>query len=184
MTEDKTTPKTGIKSLIKGLNTFYLIREYKQTLQASTLINNQWKTIGLQDIPLSNALSRIVLLIPNDETIFRQQQFSTDLVTEKDLKEAISLNIENWSPYPPNSPQFSITKKTKGQWVVATWLWKQSTQDRLINALPASIRHTHVLPEITWDCARVTGNEPTLLVSQTAQHLVYTFLMRTIFLNT
>lgn len=175
MTEDKITPRKKVSALIKRFNLFYLIKERQGTLQATSLVNHQWQPVKLADIPTSSTLARIILLIPNRETVFRQQKFSTDLVTAKNLQEAIDLNIESWSPYSAGCPQLSITTKKNGQWIIATWLWQQTTQDRLVNLLPAQ-QQTHIMPELAWHCARVTGNQPTLLITQTGQQLTYVYL--------
>ncbi len=169
MSEDKSLPIKKLTRLIKDITAAYLIQERGKNLHASTLTDQQWQTIELADIPPRHPLSRIILLIPNSKTVFRQQQFSIDLVAEKDLQEAVNLNIESWSPYPKNSPYFSITKKNKGHWHVAIWIWKQSDQDLFTSKQP-TLEYTHIMPELAWHCARVTGNESTVLVTQTDQN--------------
>lgn len=164
-----------IKPSKNKFNSFFLIKEQNKTLHGSELIGGQWVDIALKDTPKLNVLSRAVLLIPDNKTVFRQQKFSTDLLLKKDLQEAIELDIDSWSPYETNSPRFSITQKKKDQWTIATWVWQKNTEDQLALQLPKQ-QLTHIMPEIAWHCARVTNGIPTLLVTQIDQQLTYAYL--------
>ncbi len=172
MTEDKEIAgkpkKSGILAFIESFNSVYLIKQHNQALQANKLVDSCWQTVAAEDIPAPGSLARIILLIPDSEAVFRQQTFSTDLVAEKNLEEAISLNIESWSPYGADCFQMSMIAKNSGQWIVSVWLWKKSAQERLLNILPEQ-KYTHIMPEMAWHCACLKNNEPTVLIAETTE---------------
>lgn len=179
MTEDNTPVmaihKTGYAWITQSFNAFYRIQQRNKTLQASQLINATWQQIPLEDLATVSPLARVVLLIPDNETVFRQQRFATDLVAEKNLAEAISLNIESWSPYGTDCTHLAIYKKQKQHWIVAIWLWRTSTQAHLLKALPEA-SCTHIMPELAWHCGRVTTAEPTVLITQIEKKYAYLYL--------
>jgi len=177
MIEDKkqAMPALSLKTFKNRFNAFFLLREQNQQIQVQTLDNNDWKNTSLESLAKASVLARIIVLIPDNETVFKQQSFATDLVSEKNLEEAITLNIEGWMPYEAEYNKFSIIKKIKNQWIVATWLWQQSTQDRLLQTL-AEQRITHIMPELAWHCARVSNQSHGVFISQTVNKLAYVYL--------
>ena len=179
MTEDKIAaakPKNTEKaSFMQAFNSTYLVKSRNQALEASKLIDSTWQAVATEELLAPVALARIILLIPENEVVFRAQTFSTDLVSENNLEEAIGLNIESWSPYGADCCHMSIITKNQEHWAASVWLWKKTAQEWLLNILPEQ-KYTHIMPEMAWHCACITKKEATVLIVKSADKLGYAYI--------
>lgn len=118
--------------------------------QHFTYVHQQWQPIAKKNIPDKGLFGRQVQLIDDSETLFRCREFPLAHVKEKDLAEAVALDIESWSPWDDSVESYFWPTRSKDQWLVAVWVWQPKISYSLNDNLASS---THVLPERAWKLA-------------------------------
>ncbi len=137
-----------------------------------------WKTIASSALPESSRFSRHVLLLPDQQCAFRTRSFPFDLLASGDLDEAVSLDIELWSPFKEQCDSLYFAQVDGACWHVSVWIWPEKLTEKLMAKLPEGFVCTHVLPELAWSSACLRSTSPALLI-QTSQEDQYYALVST-----
>jgi len=119
-----------------------------------------WQAV--ETLPEPTLLGKTILLVPEQECVFRQRSYPADLQGKDALFEAITLDAETWSPWGKGSQLYYWPAFDGGQWRVGVWAWNgQAKMERL----PDDVCVTHMFPYTAWRIASLNElNEPTLAI--------------------
>lgn len=119
-----------------------------------------------------------IALVATGLTLFQERSFPADLVSRKDLGEAIELDIQQWSPWGSESGYYYLPKKQGDHWQVALWVWEKPVVNQYLAALySGGWPVTHVLPEDVWLSTGIIGvNYPLVAIHPEANGFLYHYL--------
>jgi len=146
------------------------IRQDNKRLCYDVLTPSGWQQSGAEALPRSTPFSSIVLLIPDHDCCFRHRHFPLDMLASGDLDEAVTLDIEQWSPFGAAKAvtRFFLAEKRGDTWHVAVWIWLEETAKQLLAQLPAGMQCTHIMPEMAWHVAQIHATASVLLIARSA----------------
>lgn len=122
-----------------------------------------WQTLNPAELPALTLFSKVILLIPARHCSYKQCRFPLHLVAEKELREAIELDFEKWSPWGKQSQYFFSHQLVGEEWCVNIWVWDLELATRLKAQVD---RCTHIIPELAWIAACTSGNPSLLIVAE------------------
>ena len=129
------------------------------------LDGNGWQLMNPELLSERSPLSKVVLLLADEKCCFRCIEFPVDMVSDKDLEEAIALDVAMWSPFEPDSSMFSFHERVDNHWKVAVWVWSKQEENRLVQRIPDRVQCTHMMPVMAWYSASIQENSDVLLVN-------------------
>jgi len=127
-----------------------------------------WQPVAADALPETTPFSRHVAVLPDSECSFRSRLIPAELISEKDLDEAIALDIEQWSPFSglklgAGLSSVSFVERHQEQWQVAVWIWPTSVEKSLLALLPDGFQVTHILPGMAWLASLSSLDAPSLI---------------------
>lgn len=134
---------------------------------------------NLIDQPIDTGpFGQAIALVSHQLTLFQERSFPADLVSRKDLAEAIELDIQQWSPWGAETSYFYLPKKQGDTWVVALWVWEKGVVGQYLAGLQADKWPvTHVIPEDVWLSTGITGVDyPVVAIHPGADGAIYHYL--------
>jgi len=153
-----------------------LMRPQDQTVSFSLYGDDGWQAIDASALPEPSRFSRHILLLPDQQCVFRNRSFPLDLLASGDLEEAVVLDMECWNPFHEPCDHLYFAGREKNRWSVAVWVWPKSLTSEYLAMLPEKLVCTHVMPELAWLSACLRCTVPALLIQTSAQHQLYTLV--------
>ncbi len=130
-----------------------IVKVREQSLQYWCYVDRQWCLTEREVVPASGVLGQQVLLIPDGMTFFRSREFPLAHVGERDLAEAISLDVQAWSPWDEECHIYYWPSQQGDCWQVAVWIWLKDILADIRGA--GDLTPTHVMPERAWKIAAI-----------------------------
>lgn len=135
------------------------------SVRQNTLLYQQLQAQGWQTVePIITSqltlFAKVILLIPAQYCSFKSCRFPQHLVAEKELQEAVELDLEKWSPWGQQSRHCFSHRLVGEDWLVNIWVWDAQEAACLQQQLD---RCTHIMPEPAWLAACAPEN-PSLLI--------------------
>lgn len=151
-------------------------REIPEGIRAEYWDGEAWNSL---DNPIEvGPFGQAIALVATDLTLFQERTFPVDLVSRKDLGEAIELDIQQWSPWGSESGFYYLPKKQGDIWKIALWVWEKSRVNQYLTNLAAGgWPVTHVLPEDVWLSTGIIGVDyPLVAVHPESNGFLYHYL--------
>ena len=142
-----------IEELMRRLLPRTMIKIREQSLEYWCYADQKWSLTAPDAVPADGLFGQRVLLIPDDVTLFRSREFPLAHVGERDLAEAISLDVQAWSPWDGDSHIYYWPSQQGDCWQVAVWIWPKDILADIRGA--GELTPTHVMPERAWKIAAI-----------------------------
>ncbi|MFO6423853.1 PilN domain-containing protein [Motilimonas sp. KMU-193] len=94
----------------------------------------------VENLPTSlKPLDRLVILIPQSKSLYRELSYEREYVSKAELEECIDNDLNQISPW-PSYHKYYLTYKADDVWLVTVWIWPELE-------VPSA---THVMPEMAY----------------------------------
>jgi len=157
------SPKIYIKSSAEGGGT-YVWRD------------GTWVVEEIDVSALTSPFRQVVWLVPEGRTHYRIRRFPLDSVKKSDLSEAVSLDLDSWSPWGEQSGVFFWPVLNQDEWMVSVWVWDASKEAVLQSESELAQFLTHRMPEQAWQLTTVSEAGPALLAWKSEGHCTYAYI--------
>ncbi len=130
-----------------------------------------WQSISEAEIPSANMFSQVIFIVPADICVFKTCYFPQHLVNEKELAEALELDIQHWNPWITAHDYVYSYHLQAETWQVQVWLWQR--EPVLAWQQHTALDVTHVIPEVAWYAACIPTNATNLLIHAQTNNTAY-----------
>jgi len=153
-----------------------LMRPQDQGLRFSRFDGEGWIDITDAVLPSPSRFSRHILLLPEQQCVFRHRSFPLDLLGSADLDEAVVLDMDRWVPFQEPCDHLYFARRDKDNWSVAVWVWPKSLTSESLAMLPEKLACTHIMPELAWSSICLQHHAPALLIQTETSRQIYAFV--------
>src|SRR5690606_4430539 len=119
-----------------------------------------------------------VWLVASDSCLFQLRTFPADIIAKSDLREAVELDLEQWSPWGHDTGYYFQPRKKDDLWQLSIWIWDKARESQLL-ALPQADGWplSHILPQDVWSSGELHwADYPALAIHSSNQQHIYQYL--------
>jgi len=107
---------------------------------------DQWRQVDITSVRAIYLKRYLIFLIDSEDTLFKMLKFPSELLQKRDLKEAVTFEVQSFSPWGEDTEIYYFAKLDGTTWHVQVWIWeKQANVVSDLQSLGLSV--THMMPE-------------------------------------